>query len=213
MPEVVVGRERAGAAVLSTPREDSERLTDAVTRIAAESGYPAVEIEQIAASAGLSVDTFNDHFPNKDQCLLLAYDRFIEDMREHVAEACEETDEWSEKVKISIEAAFDYVVELESVARVFAIDATRTGAAGVERRCASIDSAALRLKHGRLLYPAAAGYPDAMERTLVSGVVMIAMDHLLSEEADHLPGLAPEAVEMVLTPYVGLPRARSIATA
>ena len=89
----------------------------------------------------------------------------------------------------------------------------RTGPAAVERRCASIDSAALRLKHGRLLFPAAAGMPMPIERTLVAGVVMIASVQLLSEEADQLPGLAPEAVEMVLTPYIGARRARSVATA
>ena len=53
--------------------------------------------------------------------------------------------------------------------------------------------------------------PDPTERTLVAGVVMIASIQLLAEEADRLPRLAPEAVEMVLTPYVGARRARSLA--
>ena len=213
MPDVAVGRERTGAEVLDTFREDSERLTDALTRIAAESGYPSVDIEQITSSAGLSVDSFYEHFPNKDQCLLLGFERFLTDMHDHIEEACEGTRDWPEKVKITIETAFEYVVELESVARLFMVDAMKTGAAGVERRCVSIDSAALRLKHGRLLYPQAADYPDAMERALVAGVVMIAMTHLLSEDAGHLPGLVPEAVEMVLTPYIGTRRARSVALA
>jgi AcrR family transcriptional regulator len=212
MPDVVVGRETTGAEVESSSREDSERLTDALTRIAAESGYPSVDIEQISASAGLPVDAFHQHFPNKDQCLLLAYDRFFADMLEHVEEAFEGTSDWIDKVKITIEAGFDYLVELEPVARLFVVDAMRTGAAGLERRCASIDSVALQLKHGRLLYPASVDYPDAMERTLVAGVVMIAMTHLLSEDADSLPSIAPEAVELVLTPYIGARRARSIAS-
>jgi AcrR family transcriptional regulator len=212
MPDVVVGRETTGAEVESSSREDSERLTDALTRIAAESGYPSVDIEQISASAGLPVDAFHENFPNKDQCLLLAYDRFLADMLEHVEEAFKGTSDWIDKVKITIEAGFDYLVELEPVARLFVVDAMRTGAAGLERRCASIDSVALQLKHGRLLYPASVDYPDAMESTLVAGVVMIAMTHLLSEDADSLPGIAPEAVELVLTPYIGARRARSIAS-
>jgi AcrR family transcriptional regulator len=213
MPDVVVERVGTGSEVARMSREDSERLTDAVTRIASEGGYPSVDIEQITSSAGLSVDAFHEHFSNKDQCLLGAYDRFLGDMLEHIEEACEEATDWPEKVKITIEAGFDYVVELEAVARLFVIEAMNTGAAGVERRCASIDSAALRLKHGRLLYSRSADYPDAMERTLVAGVVMIALTHLLSEDAGSLPGLVPETVEMVLTPYVGSRSARSIATA
>lgn len=213
MPDVAVGIQGTGVEVFSTPREDSERLTDALTRIAAESGYPSVDIEQITDSAGLSVDDFHEHFPNKDQCLLLAYDRFLAQMLEHIEEACEDAPDWPAKVKMTIEAAFDYIVELEAVSRLFAVDAMKTGAAGAERRCASIDSAALRLKQGRLLFPRAADYPDAMESTLVAGVVMITLTHLLSEEADRLPDRAAEAVEMVLTPYIGPRRARSIALA
>jgi hypothetical protein len=34
---------------------------------------------------------------------------------------------------------------------------------------------------------------------------------LLTEELDSLPGLAEEAIEMVLAPYVGLERARLVA--
>jgi AcrR family transcriptional regulator len=194
-------------------REDSERLTDALTRVAAESSYASVEVEQVAESAGLSVEAFHEHFLSKDQCLLLAHDRFLGDLGEHVEEACAEAQDWPEKVKITIGAAFEYLVELETVARLFMVDAMRTGAAGVERRCASIDSAALQLKQGRRLYPTSADYPDSMERALVSGVVMIAMTHLLSEDADTLPGFVPEAVEMVLTPYIGSGPARDIAMA
>jgi AcrR family transcriptional regulator len=212
MPDVAVWTQGTGAEVLSKPQGDSERLTDALTRIAAESGYPTVEIEQITASAGLSVDAFHEHFLNKDQCLLLAYDRFLGDMLEHIEEACEEASDWPDKVKITIEAAFEYVVDLEAVARLFVVDTMRTGAAGLERRCASVDSAALRLKHGRVVYPTSADFPEAMEGALVAGVVMIAVTHLLSEDADRLPSLAPEAVEMVLTPYIGSRRAQRIAS-
>jgi AcrR family transcriptional regulator len=212
MPEVAVGIRGTGAEITSPTPDVRERLTDAVTRAATECGYPAVDVEQIAQYAGVSVEEFNQHFEGKDQCLLAAYDRFLERMLEHIDEACEEAENWPEKVRCTIESAFDFVTELDGAARLFAVDSMRTGPAAVELACSAIDSAALRLKHGRLLFPAAAQMPDPTERTLVAGVVMIASIQLLSEEASQLPHLAPEAVEMVLTPYVGARRARSIAT-
>jgi hypothetical protein len=142
---------------------------------------------------------------------MAAYDRFLERMLEHIDDACEGVESWPEKVKLTIESAFEFVSEPHGGARLFAVDALSIGPA-VERSCSAIDSAALRLKHGRLIFPAGANMPDPTERTLVAGVVMIASIHLLSEEADQLPRLAPEAVEMVLTPYVGAHRARYIAT-
>lgn len=213
MPDVAVGRESTGAGITSSPSAERERLTDAVTRLATESGYPAVDIEQIAHGAGLSIEDFHRHFETKDQCMLAAYDRFLERLLEHIDEACKAAEDWPDKVKITIESAFEFVAELEGGARLFAVDALRMGPAAVERSCSSIDSAAVRLKHGRLLFPAAADMPNPTERTLVAGVVMIASVHLLAEEADQLSDVAPEAVEMVLTPYIGTRRARYVATA
>lgn len=212
MPDVAVGIQGTGAEIAKPISEVRERLTDAVTRVATECGYPAVDVEQIAQYAGVSVDEFHRHFESKDQCLMAAYDRFLERMLEHIDDACEGAENWPEKVKLTIEAAFDFVAELRGPARLFAVDAMRTGPAAVERSCSSITSAALRLKHGRLLFPSATNMPEPTERTLVAGVVMIASIQLLSEEADQLPRLAPEAVEMILTPYIGARRARFVAT-
>ena len=207
-----MGIQGTGAETVSPTSEVRERLTDAVTRVATECGYPSVDIEQIAQYAGVSVEEFHRHFESKDQCLMAAYDRFLERMLEHIDEACEDAENWPEKVKRTIESAFDFVAELHGGARLFTVDAMRAGPAALERSCNSVASAALRLKHGRLLFPAAADMPEPTERTLVAGVVMIASTQLLGEEADQLPRLAPEAVEMVLTPYVGARRARFIAT-
>jgi AcrR family transcriptional regulator len=188
-------------------------LVDAMTRAASECSYESLDIEQIARYAGLSADEFYCHFPNKDQCLLAAYDRFLERMNEHIDDACEGVSGWPERVKLAIEAAFDFITELDGVARVFAVDAVRTGAPGIERRRASIDRAAEELKEGRRLYPATAKYPKTMERTLIAGLVLTVASHLLAENAEDLPDLEPEAVELVLTPYIGSQRARRLALA
>lgn len=212
MPDVVVGKWGTGAEVSIPISEVRGRLTDALTRVATECGYDAVDVEQIAQAAGVSVDEFHREFDSKDQCLLAAYDRFIERMLEHIGEGCEEAETWLEKVKLTIESAFEFLAELEGPARLFTIDTKRAGPAALERSCTSIDSAAQQLKHGRLLFPVAANMPEPTERTLVAGVVMTAAIHLLAEEADQLERRVPECVEMILTPYIGARRARFIAT-
>lgn len=210
MPDVVTGRDPLGNRVASL--EDRDRLTDAMTRAAVECGYRSVDIEQVAYSAGLTADDFRQLFTSKDQCLLAAFDGFLARLYDQIDEDCEEVPDWPTKVKVAIESAFSLVAELEGTARLFVVDAIRTGEAGLERHRTSIDGAARILKHGRLLYPVAADYPEAMERTLVAGVVMMASSRLLAEDADLLPELAPEAAEMVLTPYLGSSAARRAAT-
>ena len=211
MPDVVVERDPAGGEGARALLRARERLIDAVTRVATEGGFQELDSEQVARAAGLPVDQFYRHFDNVDQCVLAAFDQFLERLSDHIGEACEGTDDWPEKVRATIDAGFEFITELEPVTRLFAVDAVRTGPAGLERKIASIDRAALRLRHGRLLYPEAAGLPDATERALVAGVVMLATTYVLGEDGSGLSEIQAEAVEMVLAPYIGIDRARLVA--
>jgi AcrR family transcriptional regulator len=204
----VVGRVPIVTETVIASSKDRDRLTDAITRASVECGYRTLDIEQVADYAGLTIDDFERQFTSKDQCLLAAFDSFLDRLYAQLDEDCEEALDWPGKVRATIESAFSLVAELEGTARLFVVDAIRTGEAGLERQRTSIDGAANLLRAGRLLYPAAADYPEEMERTLVAGVVMMASSRLLAEEADVLPDLAPEAVEMVLTPYLGSRAAR-----
>ncbi|HEY7255180.1 MAG TPA: TetR/AcrR family transcriptional regulator [Solirubrobacterales bacterium] len=200
-----------GAAIVIPARDIRDRLTDAATRLATDRGYEALRAEAIAEAAGLSIEDFRRHFDGESQCLLAAYDRFIERLLDHVEEASAAVDSWPEKVKVTIEAGFQFVCELEPVARMFAVESVRIGPAAIHRRLRSIDRAARVLERGRSIYPTTEGMPSTTERTLVAGVVAIAAQHLLAEEASDLSRIEVEAVEMVLRPYVGPAEARSVA--
>ena len=211
MPEVFSPTGKSGSGVAFASPDDRQRLVDAATRLGVEGGYELVDPVRVASAAGLEVDDFQRHFANTDQCLSAGFDNFLERMREQIEEACEQGGDWPDRVRITIGSAFEFISELEPVARLFVVEGAHTGAAGVEQRCASISSAARWLKQGRELYPDAAQLPDALEPTLVSGVVQLASVHLLTEEADQLPTVRAEAVEMVLAPYLGSGEARRIA--
>lgn len=214
MPDLAVGREPGSPASTAEPFEDERgRFADAATRLATERGVRGLGRERVAQAAGLAVGDFDRHFENVDQCLMLAFDRFHGRMLEQVEEACAGVESWPERVRAALGAAFEFIAEVEPVARLFAIDAQRTGPAGIGRLDAAIDAAALRLKHGRLLYPDSAELADALERTLVSGVVAIASIYLLGDEGQRLTKFEPEAVEMLLAPYLGVDEARALARA
>lgn len=206
-----LGMQEPDGAIAIPARDMRERLTDAATRLATDRGYDALRAEAIAEAAGLSIEDFHRHFDGGDQCLLAAYDRFIDRLLDHVEAASAAAVSWPEKVKLTIEAAFQFVYELEPVARMFAVESIRIGPAAMHRRLLSIDRAATVLEGGRTLYPAAEGMPSTTERTLVAGVVTIATQQLLAEEASDLSVIEVEAIEMVLTPYIGPAEARAVA--
>lgn len=212
IPDLVFENEPGPVEALASRPDGRDRLTEAATRIATERGFEALDAEQLARASGLTLADFHRHFDNVDQCILAAFDHFLERLSEHVSEACEEVPGWPEKVRATIVAGLEFIVELESVTRLFAVDAVRLGPGVVERKISSIERGADLLKEGRELYPATAELPDSMERTLVAGVVMLAMTYLLREEASRLVEVQSELVVMVLTPYLGIEKARFAAS-
>jgi hypothetical protein len=118
-------------------------------------------------------------------------------------------DEWPAQVKASIDAGVAFLMEVESVSRLFLVEVT--GPAAMELRLGAIRQGASALRSARNLYPRAARYPEIMEQTLVSGVVLVVFETLLAEETSLSADLSRELVELVLTPYIGSGEAARIA--
>lgn len=211
MPGLVVGRDPAagptGDDLLSRKRE---RLIDAVTRLGTERGLSALDPASIAASAGLESEDFQRYFETADQCLLAALESFLDRMLQHIDAALDDgVEEWPGRVRTTVAACFEFIEEVEPVARLFAVEAARTGAAGIECKCKMVDQAALRLERGRLLYPEAKSLPASMEQALIAGSVTIVASKML--EGAPLSEIEPEVAELLLIPYVGAVEARALA--
>jgi AcrR family transcriptional regulator len=193
---------------IAQPREKA-LFVDALTRAAAESGYTGVTVDRVADYAGLTPDDFYAHFEDLDQCLLAALEHFLDRLVNHMDGARDEGADWPQQVKLGIRAGVDFIMELERLSRVFLVE--QSGPAAVELRLAAIGHAAEALRGARASYPVAAKYPEIMEQTLVSGVVLVVSRKLLAEEASLSSRLAEEVVELVLTPYLGRTEANRIA--
>jgi AcrR family transcriptional regulator len=211
MPDLVVGRDPAAGTIGDDLDNGSrERLIDAVTRLGTERGLSAVDPALIAASAGLEDEDFQRHFETADQCLLAAMESFLDRMLQHIdATLGDGVEEWPGRVRTSVAACFEFIEEVEPVARLFAVDAARTGAAGIECKCRVVEQAALRLERGRLLYPDAKSLPASLERALIAGSVTIVASKML--EGAPLSEVEPEVAELLLIPYIGAAEARVLA--
>ena len=63
------------------------RLLEAVGRAVAERGYAAATIDDVVRRAGVSKKTFYEHFADKQDCFLAAYEAASEELLERVREA------------------------------------------------------------------------------------------------------------------------------
>lgn len=195
-------------SIVRSPRE--ALLLDAFIRAASESDYAAIEVERVVCYAGLKEEDFRAEFADLDHCFLASFDRYLERLRQHMEDAWTEADEWPARVRATVRAGAEFVMQLGTASRTFLIDLS--GPAAIEMRMRAVADAAEALRAARGRYPVAAAYPEMMEQTLVGGVLLGLLERLLAEEP-RVPGaLTDELVELVLTPYLGTRRAREVAT-
>jgi hypothetical protein len=141
----------------------------------------------------------------------VAFDSAFATLQVRVESACAAAEEWPAGVAAGIHAAFDWVAEEPREAQLLTNDALAGGSTGFERYERMIAYVTELLapgheeaKHGERL-------PEITERAMASGVAMLVAQRLSMGREGELPSLVPEAVQFVLTPYLGGAEARRIA--
>jgi AcrR family transcriptional regulator len=190
-----------------------ERLIAGLAEAVAENGYAGTTIGHITRHAAVSRRTFYEHFSSKDECFVAAYGTVMEQLRERVAAAYEEQDEWPEAIRAGIGAMLSFLVSEPNLARLSMVEALVAGPVVVERYDAAIQSLVPYLKAGREGRP-----PEVLERlspsteeALVGGMVSLISRRIIAGKTDELESLQPDLVEFILTPYIGSTDAAKIA--
>lgn len=186
-------------------------LAGAATALAAH-GYAELTVEQILGEAGVSRTTFYEHFDNKRDCVLVAHEVAFGRLAAGLKRACAAEGEWPGKVAAAVAAAIDYATAVPEEAQLLVLDAIGTEPVLARQAVASTDGLIGLLRSGREQSERAAGLPELTERALVGAMTSVIGARLVAGQADTLPALKPQLVELVLMPYVGLEEARRIAS-
>jgi hypothetical protein len=119
--------------------------------------------------------------------------------------------DWATGVAAGIRAALAWAAAAPQSAQVLTNGALAEGAPGFARYERMISYIAGLLAPGRQWAARGEQLPEITERAMASGATMLVAQRLsLGREAE-LPGLAGEAIQFVLTPYLGTARARRVA--
>src|SRR2546423_602659 len=82
------------------------RMIEAMAETVAEKGYAATTVADVVARAGVSRRTFYEHFADREECFLGAYDTAVQLMLDHLlAEAAAgEGLDWRERTRRGLRA-------------------------------------------------------------------------------------------------------------
>jgi len=182
-----------------------ERLIVAMLNAAAELGYLETNVQDVIDRAGVSRPTFYEHFSNKEDCFLAAFDTSAERLRKKVDAAVRKGgDVWRDRVRFGLQALLRFASREPDTARTMVVEARAASAAAVRRRVELMDGFARCLQtEAEELLPERPP-PGAMTASgIVGGVESLLYSRLCRQEFDQLEALLPSLMYFVVLPYEG----------
>lgn len=140
-----------------------------------------------------------------------AFEAAFARLQVRLEEACAVNGEWPVAVAAAIRAALEFAAADLSAADVLSNGAMAAGQDGIARRERLLAYIGEGLVRGRRLRPHGAELPAVTEHALAGGIVALVGERVATGRAAELPALAPEAIQFVLTPYLGSEEASRIA--
>jgi AcrR family transcriptional regulator len=182
-----------------------ERLIVAMLSAAADLGYLETNVQDVIDRAGVSRPTFYEHFSNKEDCFLAAFDTSAERLRKTVEAAAREGgDVWRDRVRYGLDALLRFASREPDTARTMVVEARAASATAVRRRVELMDEFARCLDAlARELLPQARPQTGVTASGIVGGVESLLYSRLCKQEYGQLESLLPSLMYFVVLPYEG----------
>jgi AcrR family transcriptional regulator len=194
-PPLPRGRHAAPRAVVWESQRG--RLLAAMAEVVASKGYGAVAVRDVIARAGVSRKTFYEHFDNKEECFLAAYDAGVESMLDAIGDAIRAAapDGPLTVARAGTARYLDTLAANPAFARTFLVEVPAAGPAAVERRARAHERFAVLLASAQAA-GGPAGTPSWVFRACVGAINELVTDHVMTREAATLPDLLDPLVEI-----------------
>lgn len=182
-----------------------ERLIVAMLNAAAELGYLETNVQDVIDRAGVSRPTFYEHFSNKEDCFLAAFDASAERLRKKLDAAARKGGSvWRDRVRLGLEALLRFASQEPDTARTMVVEARAASTAAVKRRVELMDEFAHCL-HRQADEFLPKGVPDnsLTPSGIVGGVESVLYSRLCKQEHGQLESLLPSLMYFVVLPYEG----------
>jgi len=164
-----------------------ERILAATEELIAEKGAAKTTIEAIVKLAGVSSVTFYEHFRDKEECFLAAFDRAVEGLRTELREAVPVDWDREEQVRAGLAALLAAIDAEPARARLCFVEAQKDGPLMRARYDAALDAAAEELA-------------DPLGQAIAGGLAWLLRERLELGGGGSVRELLPQMTDVVLAP-------------
>jgi AcrR family transcriptional regulator len=178
-----------------------ERILDALVACVAEQGYPETRVTDLIARSGVSRKTFYEHFADKEEAFLAAYDASVSMLMGGVTQAFESEDDWVDAIRAALTAFLGFLADHPDLTRLCIVDVHAVGPRALSRRDAAVRGFYYLLDAGRADAPRA--LPGLTAEAVTGGMYEIVYGRVLRGTIDELPRLLPELMYWAMMPFLG----------
>src|SRR4051794_39644292 len=184
------------------------RMLSAMASAVAEKGYSRTAVADVIDRAGVSRETFYEHFADKEACFLAAYDEGVDLLLEAIDEAVRDSaPDWLAAAEAGARCYLDNLAANPDFARTFLIAVLAAGHTAPPRRAAGHRRFADQLealnRAARRDLPDLPAPPEHAYLACVGAVNELVVGHLLAHGADTLPQLADAVLDTQVALMVG----------
>lgn len=175
-----------------------ERILAAVARAAAELGYGPMTVEAVIARAGVSRRTFYEHFRNKEDAFLAAYDAVVRQAVRYVRRAYLKETTAQARLRAGIGAFLQFLASDPEVARMGIVEVFAAGPRAMARRNEARRLFAEIIEENIHELVPSVRHPELTAETIVGGIFEVVFNRILTGRTDELPGLADNLLAAIL---------------
>jgi AcrR family transcriptional regulator len=180
-----------------------ERILAAVADVTSTASFAEMTVEDIIVTAGISRRTFYEHFKNKDEAFLAAYEEASGRLLAAVRAAYESQQGFAERMSAGIGAFLFLLAADPAFARMCIVEVMAAGPEAVALRNHAMSAFAAMIEENARERLAETPASDLTAETVVGGIYDVVYTRILRGEIRRLPELAPALIHTALVQYVG----------
>ncbi len=178
-----------------------ERILRGATRVVVEKGYAALSIPAISGAAGVSNQTFYEHFDNKRDAFLAAFEVLVGDAFGAGAAAFAREGDRPEAVGAGLRALLEHIAGNELFARLAFFELPTAGPVALDRADATMDSFSAFLEPGMIPSGLGEPLPRAVLEAIPTGTWAVLQHEIAHGRRASLPDLAADLTRIALAPF------------
>lgn len=179
-----------------------ERIFDAVANLTAEKGYAALSLEEIVAEAAISLQTFYEHFENKEEAFLATFEMGHAKATAAINRSLDLKLSWAQNIRIGLTSLLEFLASEPAIARLACVDIL-IAYPHVSGRVNEANFSYIELLDigPNDTYPNMP--PPVMREASVGGIFELLHEYILNGRTQRVPELIDYVMYIVITPFAG----------